>query len=646
MCGINGVFHYRGGQANPALVARQADLQRHRGPDDEGLWHEGPVALGHRRLSIIDLSAAGHQPMPNEDESLRVVFNGELYGWPELKGVLAARGHRFRGNSDTEALLHLYEEHGEAMLEHVRGMFAFALYDRPRRRLMLARDRVGKKPLYYHDDGQRIVFASELKALMLDTSVPRDVDHEAVVDYLVFQYVPSPASIWKGVKKLPPGSYLVCDENGVRVERYWTLPAGTDEGHPEAYYVERLRALLMEAVRIRLVSDVPLGAFLSGGIDSSVVVALMAHCAGEPIKTFSIGFEDEDVSELKHARRVAKHLGTDHHEFIVRPHALDVLPRLVWQMDEPFADASMLPTAQVSEIARRHVTVALSGDGGDEAFAGYSTYGWAERYARVDRVPRMLRRLAGWPSRWLHPDHPVGRKLHRASMSVVERHLDVMAVFTPRELTRLLDAPLRGVLGAHDPLAAARAEHARVAGMAGEIPALLHLDASTYMSDDVLMKVDRTSMMHSLEARAPLLDHHVLEFVASIPFRYKLREGTGKWILRRCVQDLLPPEILARGKQGFGVPLGRWFDGAFGTLAREVLLDPAARHRGWFDTGAVARLLEGDENRISRRSRQIWSLVCLELWAQTYVDRPRDAIGQPLANDLLAAASESLSHAS
>ncbi|HKQ58889.1 MAG TPA: asparagine synthase (glutamine-hydrolyzing), partial [Candidatus Eisenbacteria bacterium] len=438
MCGINGVFHYGGGDADPALTARQAGLIAHRGPDDHGLWHEGPVALGHRRLSIVDLSPGGHQPMANEDERLWVTFNGELYNWPEVKGTLAARGHRFRGSSDTEMLLHLYEEHGDDLLPHVRGMFSFALYDRGRRRLLLARDRLGKKPLFYHDDGRRIVFASELKALLLDPSVPREIDEASLADYLTFQYVPSPGTIWKGVRKLPPAHRLVCDAQGARVERYWSLPVEPDAGHPPEVYRERLRALLIEAVRVRLMSDVPLGAFLSGGIDSSVVTALMSRVVSEPVKTFSIGFEEQDVSELAHARRVAEHLGTDHHELVVRPRALELLPRLVWQMDEPFADASMIPTYYVSEMARRHVTVALSGDGGDEAYGGYTTYAWARRYAAMDRIPAPLRRLAGLPAAWLPADHAVGRKLRRIGLDTVDRHLEVMSYFPPRELAQVL----------------------------------------------------------------------------------------------------------------------------------------------------------------------------------------------------------------
>ena len=632
MCGINGVFHYRGdGAADRALVDRQCDVLRHRGPDDAGVWVEGPVALAQRRLAIVDLSPGGHQPMANEDESVWVTYNGELYGWPEIRRDLAGRGHRFRGYCDVEAFLHLYEEKGLGFFEDLRGMFAFALYDRPRRRLVIGRDRLGIKPLFYHDDGKRIAFASELKSLLLDPSVSREIDPEALADYLTFQYVPAPRTIFRAVKKVPAGHFLVADASGVKIERYWALPSEVDRGHDEAYYRETLREKLAEAVKIRLVADVPLGAFLSGGIDSSVVVALMSRATSEPVKTFSIGFEESDFSELEHARVVAKHLGTDHHEEIVRPRALELLPRLVWAMDEPFADPSTIPTWYVSEMARRHVTVALSGDGGDESFAGYTTYPWAESYARVDRVPRGVRRLAGWPARMLHPDHALGRKLHRIALDPLDRHLEVMSYFTPRDLARVLAGPVRGALNGHDPYGAARALYASGARGLGGLPALSWLDAQTYMIDDVLVKVDRMSMQHALEVRVPLIDHKVMEFVSAIPFEYKLRGDVGKWILREAVRDLLPPSILARGKQGFGVPLTHWFGAEFGRLAREVLYDPRARSRGWLDPAGVRQVLESPGPRAERRVPQVWAMVCLELWAQTYVDRNSRELDAPLA---------------
>lgn len=623
MCGIAGVFNYRsGGRSDRELVHRMADVQAHRGPDDSGVWADGPVALGHRRLSIIDASAAGHQPMPNPDESLWVTYNGELYGWPAMRAELAARGHRFRGTSDTEGLLHLYEELGDGFLERLRGMFAFALYDRRRRRLVLARDRLGIKPLFYHDDGRRLLFASELKALLQDPSVGREVDHRSMADYLTYQYVPSPGSILSGVRKVPAGHYLVVDQAGVTVHRYWSLPVQRGETRDRGgdYYRDRLRELLEEAVRLRMVADVPLGAFLSGGIDSSAVVALMRRVSTGNIRTFSVGFNDAQHDELVHARRVAEHLGTEHTELVVRPNALELLPRLVAQLDEPFADPSMIPTYYVSEAARQHVTVALSGDGGDETFAGYVTYAWARKYHLLDVVPYALRRMLGRPSRTSHRGNVLTRRLRRAGMSVVDRHLDAMTYFDRIGLDQILSAECRAELRGYDPLASARRHYQRAQPL-GELAALLHLDASTYMVDDVLTKVDRTSMLTSLEVRVPLLDHRLQEFAATIPFRYKLRGDVSKWVLRESVRDLLPAEILARGKQGFGVPLQAWLGAGFGRLARELLLDGRARRRGWFDAAAVGRLLAGDGVRAEDGVRQVWAMMCLELWAQTYLDQ-------------------------
>ena len=629
MCGINGVFHYREGvPVDLDLVERQSQLLRHRGPDDEGFHSENGLGMAFRRLAIVDLST-GAQPLANEDQTVWIVYNGEIYNHLDLRRELEARGHRYRTKSDTESIVHAYEEWGDACVERLRGMFAFAIYDRRKRRLLLARDRTGKKPLYYHDDGRRLAFASELKALILDPRVPRELDERALADYLTFQYVPSPRTIWRAVRKLPPAHFLVCDAEGVRVTRYWSLPVDPIPGLEAADCRERLRALLAEAVRVRLMSDVPLGAFLSGGIDSSAVVALMAQAVTEPIKTFSIGFDEEETSELEHARRVARHLGTDHHELIVRPRALELLPRLVWQMDEPFADPSMLPTAYLAEMARSQVTVALSGDGGDEAYAGYPTYPWARAYAGLDWIPRPLRKLLAWPSGRAPAEHPVARRLRRLGMGVADRHLEIMAFFTPDELVRLMAPELRRALGDHDPMAAPRETHARAAAQLGAVPALLHLDAVTYMADDVLVKVDRTSMMHSLEVRCPLLDQQVLEFVARIPFEFKLRGGVTKWVLKECVRDLLPPETLARRKQGFGVPLQRWFGADFGRLARELLSDPRFRGRGWFDRSVVDGLLSRPQDVAT--TRRIWALVCLELWAQTYQDRPRTELEAPLS---------------
>ena len=629
MCGIHGVFHYRGGTPDRELIELMGLAQRHRGPDASGIWMGGGCALGHRRLAIVDLSPGGAQPMPDEDERIWVSFNGELYNWPEVQPQLAQRGHRFRGHSDTEMLLHLWQERGPAMLEDLRGMFALALFDTQRAELLLARDRVGKKPLFYHDDGRRIVFASELKCLMLDPTVPRQVDPRSIVDYVTYQYVPGPQTIWAGVRKLPAAHRLLASAAGVRVERYWSMPRDVRPVPSEQEAVEGLLEVLREAVRIRLMSDVPLGAFLSGGIDSSAIVALMAQVSSGPVRTFSIGFDDESTSELVHARSVANHLGTEHHEQIVHPRALELLPTLVWGMDEPFGDASMIPTYHVARMARHDVTVALSGDGGDEACAGYDTYEWAVPYARMDRIPRVLRRALAWPASWLPIDHPVGRKLHRIGLDVGLRHLEVMSHFTPRQCRAVLSPELLAAASGHDPYRAALAIHARAKSTLGAVPALTYLDAHTYMIDDVLVKVDRTSMLNSLEVRSPLLDHQVLEYLARLPFEYKIRHGVRKWVLREAVRPFLPAPILSRGKQGFGVPLGRWFGGELGRIAREVLLDPGTLARGWFARRGVERLLAGGDSHEASSGRQVFTLLNLELWARCHLDRPREQLISP-----------------
>ena len=630
MCGIVGVLWYGGGHADPDLVARQTHALRHRGPDDSGVWSEGPVALGQRRLSIVDLSAAGHQPMPNEAGSAFVTFNGEIYNWFEIRDRLAARGHRFRGRNDTEILLHLWDERGAALVEELRGMFAFGLYDRRQRLLVLARDRAGEKPLYYHDDGHRLVFASELKALLVDPSVPREVDPRAIADMLTFQYVPGPQTIYQGVRKLPAGHRLLCDAQGPRLERYWSLPMVPDPSLSGREAVERLRALLLEAVRIRLRADVPLGALLSGGVDSSAVVALMAQTSAARVRTFSIGFEGEDVSELTHARTVANHFGTEHHELIVRPKALELLPALVWGLDEPFSDDSILPTYQLAALARTHVSVALSGDGGDEAFAGYTSYPRAQRQARGDFVPMALRSQAARSAALLPPNHPLGHRLRRLGLGTADRHLQAMSRFAPDQLAALLTPGLRSALRDHDPCASFRVLHAQAAQTLRPIPALAALDTQTYLVDDVLFKVDRMSMLNSLEVRAPLLDHLVLEEAARLPYHFKIRGRVTKWALREAVRPWLPASILNRGKQGFSVPLERWFDRGLERLAREVLLDGRCRRRGWLDPTAVERVLAGVGLQRGQRAPQVFTMLCLELWAQTWLDRPREALIDPM----------------
>ncbi|HEV2104386.1 MAG TPA: asparagine synthase (glutamine-hydrolyzing) [Candidatus Eisenbacteria bacterium] len=625
MCGICGAFHYRGGAPDPELLRRQVGALAHRGPDDAGTWIGDGAGLGQARLAILDLSAGGHQPIANEDESLWLTCNGEFYGALAQRRELLDRGHRLRGASDSEIALHLYEERGDAFLAELRGMFAFALFDRRARRLVVARDRLGIKPLYWHDDGERVAFASEARALLLDPRLERRVDERALAAYLALRYVPAPGTIWKDVRKLEPGHMLVCDAGGVRVSRYWELPPEAPAA-PAGDERAALRALLEESVGLRLVADVPVGAFLSAGVDSAAVVALMARQAPGRLRTYTVGFAEREVSELDGAREAAAHLGTEHTEVVLDASALAALPRLVWQLDEPYADPSVIPTHFVSERARQDVKVVLTGDGGDEVFAGYRTYPAASRHARLGALPGPLRRFIAGQAERLPEAHRLGVRLRRVGMSVMERHLEAMTCFPERALPAVLAPGLARALDPDGVLAPLRRRHAQLAVGRGEVAALPRLDAETYLADDVLKKVDNASMLHALEVRCPLLDHRLVEHVARLPFALKLRGDVTKWILKQAVADLLPARFFARPKRGFGVPLAAWLRGRAAGFARDVLHDARTRERGWLDPRALAAHADGAADLHAQ-----WTLLCLELWARTYLDRPREALVAPLA---------------
>jgi asparagine synthase (glutamine-hydrolysing) len=622
MCGIAGLANLAGTPVDEALLRRMTRTLAHRGPDGEGVYTDGPIGLGHRRLSIIDLST-GSQPMASLDGTASIVFNGEIYNFRELRAELMARGHAFRTSSDTEVILNAYAAWGDDCVRHLRGMFAFALWDRPRRRLLLARDRAGIKPLVYAWDGQRLLFASELKALLEDRALSRDIDWDAMRDYLTFHYVPGPRTIFLAVRKLPPASYLVLDVAGgrLRIERYWDLRFSPDDRRTDADWLAELRLQLADAVQSHLVSDVPVGAFLSGGMDSSAVVALMAQAGEGRTRTFSIGFDDAAYDELEYARRLAKHYGTDHHEFVVHPDALEIMPELAWQFDEPFADASALPTFYVAKITRKHVTVALSGDGGDENFAGYRRYARAQvLHERLDRpAARSLRSALALAARMLPSGVRGHGWLEMLAAEPVERYFRMVTYRRTRDLTALLAPEVRTRADS-----AAGAATFRDLARAGQAPdylsTLQYLDVRTYLPDDILTKVDRTSMLVSLEARVPLLDHRLMEFLATMPARLKLRDGHGKDILKRAMAPDLPPEILARPKMGFGVPIASWLRRELSGWARDILLGPRLRQRGWLQTRATAQLLQEHLAGQHDRSAQIWAILCLEEWARRWID--------------------------
>jgi asparagine synthase (glutamine-hydrolysing) len=596
---------------------------RHRGPDASGEWSDGTCALGHRRLAIIDLSEAGRQPMGNEDGTIQVTFNGEIYNFVALRRELRGLGHRFRTRTDTEVIVHAYERWGIRCVERLRGMFAFAVWDRRRRRLFLARDRVGKKPLFYARQADRFLFASELQSLLADPTVPREVDLAALDAYLSYGYIPAPATAFRGVAKLPPAHRLTLDlqpgAGEVRVERYWTLGYGPTLRVTEAEACEAFREKLTEAVRLRMVSDVPLGAFLSGGIDSGIVVGLMAGLSDRPVRTFTIGFEEAAYDEADQARRVAERWGTDHHPLVVRPDALAVVGTLARHFGEPYADSSAVPTYYVSKLTREGVTVALNGDGGDESFAGYGRY-LAHRLAgRIGRVPGLCR-TASALARGL-PDSTDPRNRVRQARRFLaslgqpaeRRYARWLTFFRSEAKGRLYTEEFRQQLGPAAPAPWLESLFGEAEGL-DPVDAAMSVDVRSYLPYDLLVKVDITSMANSLEARSPFLDHEVMELAARLPARFKLRGRTSKYLLKRAFADLLPAENVRRPKMGFGVPVGQWFRGPLRGLVHDTVLSREAAGRGYFRPQEVQRLVDLHLEGRADHSYQLWNLLMLELW--------------------------------
>jgi len=607
------------------------DAIRYRGPDDEGLWVDEGVALGMRRLSIIDLST-GHQPIHNEDRTLWIVFNGEIYNYRELRQELERRGHRFYTSTDTETIVHAYEQWGTDAIARLRGMFGLAIWNTRERSLLVARDRIGIKPMHYATIDDRFYFGSEIKSLLEAPDIPRDLDVDALDHYLSFLYTPRDQSIFAAIQKLPPGHLLTWQDGRIDVERYWQLPAEETYRGSEADAVRDLRKVLVDAVRSHMISDVPLGAFLSGGVDSSTVVGLMAEGSGSRVQTFSIGFDVPEFDELEYARAVAKHFGTDHHEFVVKPDAVDILDRLVWHFDEPFADSSAIPTWYVSEMARRHVTVVLSGDGGDELFGGYDRYLPHPRVVAFDRYsPRAFRRVAAIAASQM-PHGLRGKNfLRHVSRDEQGRYIDAIRFFSEDEKEALLTSDVAASLsrtqfGERIDSETRLARHfARFASLPWPSQ-MMRFDAETYLPEDVLTKVDRMSMAHSIESRVPLLDNNVITFASALPAAMKIKHGRRKHVLKEVAATLLPPEILNRRKQGFGVPLGAWFRGNLRELFADTLLSPSALQRGYFQPSFVRRIV--DEHLAGARDHtlRLWQLVVFERWHQQYVADERSAL--------------------
>jgi len=624
MCGLCGVIGFDGQRTSPEVEARMLQSLRHRGPDDRGSYRartgDTDVFLGHTRLSILDLSSAGHQPIANETERIWAVFNGEIYNFQELRAELESLGHRFRSKTDSEVLVHAYEQYGDDFVTRLDGMFAFGLWDEERERLLLARDRAGKKPLFYYADGTRCVFASELKAVFADPGVDRTVDPEAVPLYFTFGYVPWPATMYRQVRQVPPASYLVVSRDGMKGPvQYWDMPVpeeGKERAVPEAEAAREIRRLLEAAVARRLISDVPLGAFLSGGIDSSIVVGLMSRLMGRPVKTFSIGFTgDKRFDETAYARIAARRFKTDHTEFIVEPKSFGLVETLLWHHDQPYGDSSAIPTYLLSKLTREHVTVALNGDGGDELFAGYERFLGAELTERLPR-PAVAAGLAGLEA--LPPRWRAGRLLSRAHRLLVrandplpERYFGWCSIFS-RELLEglLLVQPCGDVRRSFD-------EHLGHAQHGDLVNRLLYLNFKTYLPDDLLVKMDRMSMAHALEARSPFLDTALIEYVATLPGCYKLRGLKLKYLLKKAFADLLPEEILRRSKMGFGVPLGAWFRGELKGQVSELMLAGYPRYAAYLRRDRVERLLIDHQHRVRDHGSQLWTLLNFELWLRS-----------------------------
>lgn len=631
MCGICGIIYPDGHPVDPARLKSANDLIRHRGPDDEGFHLEDGVGLAMRRLSVIDLKT-GHQPLSYSNDSLWIVFNGEIYNFLELREDLEKKGLKFKTHSDTEVILALYQEMGDACLSRLRGMFSFALWDQPKKRLLLARDRLGKKPLVYSEGPGFLAFASELRCLFALENIPREINPEAVDLFLSLQYIPSPQTIYRATKKLPPAHKLVYQNGKITIEPYWDLPlnqpplkVNLEEG--KKIIQEKLR----ESVKLRMISDVPIGAFLSGGIDSSIIVALMSELSLRPVKTFSIGFEEKEFSELPYARQVADQYGCDHTEFIVKPKMAEILPKIAWHYGEPYADPSALPSYYVSEETRKFVTVALNGDGGDENFAGYIRY-FAMKLGRVfDGLPQSAKHALKIASEHL-PEHdaPYGffwrlKRFFRSAVfnDLAERHLKMAGFFSEEDKIGLYTPDFLNRLGKSQGEATRYFANFFTRSKSEDFTnQLLYVDFKTYLPECLMTKIDIASMANSLEARSPFLDHEFVEMVFRLPGDWKLKGlRNHKWILKEAFRDKLPPDILNRKKMGFGIPLGSWFRGPLKNFWESHVLSAKALARGYFETKTLERLWSEHQSGHRDHGYRLWALLMLELWHEECLDK-------------------------
>jgi len=630
MCGIVGIFNYGGNKSTEELTLhRMCDLLKHRGPDDDGYFVKDKIALGMRRLAIIDL-ATGRQPIHNEDESLWIVLNGEIYNFKDLRKELETQGHKFYTNTDTETIIHLYEEYGDGCVEKLRGMFAFALWDNKEEKLFIAKDRLGKKPLYYTVSDGNFVFSSEIPPLLEYLRRTPEILQEAIDLYLTYQYIPSPMTIFKDIKSLPPAHTLVCNRQGnIKIERYWSVNFLNKTNLSFQESCQKTADILSEATKLRLISDVPLGAFLSGGHDSSIIVGLMSRFSDKPVKTFSIGFEEEDFSELHYARIVAKHFGTEHNEFIVRPNFVELLPKIVWHYGQPFADSSALPSYIVSRETRKYVTVALNGDGGDETFGGYLRYkalaaspylSWffyaigRENSERLASLVPFTKRIKFF--RYL------SRMISGLSLRPSEKNIFWHCIFPDDMRGYLYSSGMKSRLAASEPYdyLVKIFENAPSDNL---LDRAFYTDIMSYLPECLLVKMDIASMANSLEARSPFLDHKVVEFSATLPSSWKIRGLTTKYILKKTFKGFLPSEIINRPKQGFGIPVGKWFRNDWKNYFREVVLSERALNRGYFRRESLERIFGEHISGYRDHGYRLWALLMLELWHRIYIDKEK-----------------------
>lgn len=627
MCGIVGFVNKAANGVDRLVLEKMNAAIIHRGPDDDGFYSDAEAALGIRRLSIIDVTG-GHQPIHNEDQTKWIVFNGEIYNYQDIRDDLEKRGHKFYTKSDTEAVVHLYDEFGADCLAYLRGMFAFAIWDTREKSLFLARDRIGKKPLIYsHQPNGDLIFGSEFQALLQHPSVSRDVDFSAIDSYLSFQCVPAPLTAYRSIRKLEPGHWLRWRSGEIETRRYWLPDFSKKIEISEEEAIEETTRLLREATRLRLISEVPLGAFLSGGVDSSTIVALMAEASERPVKTFSIGFEEEDFSELKYAKLVAEHVGAEYNEFIVRPSALDVLPVLVEHYGEPYADSSAIPTYYVARETRKHVTVALNGDGGDESFAGYERYAamkLAESYRRLPgplRKPIIGRAVGILPSSEMKRTRirDLKRFIKAAELPKTERYLRWVSAFDQHAKASIYTADFAASLSGENSLDFIETWFSKANG-SGIVDTAMLADQMTYLPNDLLVKVDIATMANSLEARSPFLDHKLIEFAASLPSGIKMSGLQTKSLLKKVAARLVPAQVVYRRKMGFGVPIGKWFRGEMKQFLQDVLLAKSSLERGIIKPEIIRRHVT--EHLASERDHafQLWTFLMLELWFQRFID--------------------------